>query len=483
MNPIRTNIYRRTYASGREAWMVRWWDKKSDSWIAIKGGNTRDEALIAEAKVRHDLLAGQDPRGALRREKAETVAEVIDLFYQSPRFLTATPQWQAVGRLQFDGPVKEHLGKCRFSDLKRDRVLRFYLKLKEEGLSHSTIRKYHYQLCVLGDVYTERHPDRPNPFRQIKDFQKLFPRQPSTRDINFLVPEEVEALLQEIRKSSSNLLYELVELLAFTGIRRSEALALKWTDIDEKQGFLHVRKSKTNTARSVPLEAGAKRALSRLSRKTEYVLTRPDGTRPDKDSFLRPMQRAAKRAGITKRIDLHTLRHSYGSNKIRAGWGLKKVSLLLGHSDITMTAHVYAHLLDGDLKVSDEFRFDNPAARENSEKRPQNAANLDAQAILNMLQTLQNQLMVQLPQMSGASAAGVSQKNVEKGRKTRKTAEHLHREQPSCDANATCDMRIHEGLRLNGNPHDVLSLISKDFANFRMADPTGLEPVTFRSVV
>jgi hypothetical protein len=92
------------------------------------------------------------------------------------------------------------------------------------------------------------------------------------------------------------------------------------------------------------------------------------GARYHKDSFLRPLQRAVKRAGINKRVDIHTLRHSYGSNKIRKGWGPKKVSMNLGHSDIQITADVYTHLQDGDLKVRDEFRFDNEIGTENSGK-------------------------------------------------------------------------------------------------------------------
>lgn len=81
---------------------------------------------------------------------------------------------------------------------------------------------------------------------------------------------------------------------------------------------------------------------------------------PDVSSFREPLKNAAKEAGIKKRIDLHPLRHSYGSNKIRADWGLKKVSMLLGHTDIQITSEVYTDLLDGDLKVRDDFRFDNP---------------------------------------------------------------------------------------------------------------------------
>lgn len=67
------------------------------------------------------------------------------------------------------------------------------------------------------------------------------------------------------------------------------------------------------------------------------------------------MKAAAVEAGIKKRVDIHTFRHSYGSNKIRMGWGLRKVSQILGHSDIQATASYYSHLLDGDLKIRDEI--------------------------------------------------------------------------------------------------------------------------------
>lgn len=127
---------------------------------------------------------------------------------------------------------------------------------------------------------------------------------------------------------------------------------MKWTDIDSE--WINIRQSKSSKARRIPLEAVAAEVIRTLPSRGVYLFTKRDGSRFFPDSYLRPLQRAAKRAGIKKRIDLHTLRHSYGSNKLRDGWGLKKVSILLGHSSIEVTARVYAHLLDGDLRVRDE---------------------------------------------------------------------------------------------------------------------------------
>jgi integrase len=334
--------------------------------------------------------------------------------------------------------------KC--SDLRKEKVLDFYLELKAKGLSHSTIKRYHFNLCQLFDLYLEKNPNQINPVRAIKDFRKIFPRQAPTRDINFLVPEEIDALLAEVRSSKSELLFPFIQFLVYSGLRRSEGLELKWTDIDEKAGFIHVRNSKNGEARTVPLESGAREALTLLNRKTVYVFTKSDGKRFDRDSFLRPLQRAAIRAGINKRIDIHTLRHSWGSNKIRQGWGLKKVSMMLGHKNIAITAQVYTHLLDGDLKVRDEFHFDNSIRKENSEEsKVGQKAQLSPDAIMAMIEILQSQLnLTQTASVKGGSLPTEPKrnpnKNTESSRKFETGTTKCLKTDRLCYSNATQGM-------------------------------------------
>lgn len=356
MKLIRTNIYRRFYRNGRSVWMVRWWDEGRHGWRAIKGGNSLDEAKICDAKLRQDLMSGLDPTPERRITVDGTLGDYIDRFYKSPAFLVKSEQWQDSQKCQLDGAIREQLGVKKMQGIRREAILNFYLGLKDNGLSNATIRKYHFTLCAIGDVFLNENPKNQNPFRAIKDFGKLFPKEAPTRSINFLTEEEILDLLEAARKSKNKLLFPFVKFLANTGMRRSEALSLKWADVDEKGGFIHLRKTKNGQARVIPLEPDALAALNLMDRRTKYVFTDPEYKQRHKDSFLKPLKTAANRAGIKKRIDLHTLRHSYGSNKIRAGWGLKKVSIMLGHSDISITAKIYTHLLDGDLKVCDELR-------------------------------------------------------------------------------------------------------------------------------
>lgn len=375
--PIRTNVYKRKTPSGNVRWMVRWRAPDTHQWKAITGGRTKDEALIIEAQVRQDLLKGLDPTPRQKEIMEDPVlSSIIDLFYVDPIYLSGNQRWRKEAKGKIDRQILPQLGSKRMSKLDSKTVHSFYLKLQDLGLSNTTIHKYHTVLCQIGDVYKQSHHGRENPFRKLEDLKKRFPEQSPTRDINFLTEEELDLLFRETDKSRSGLLSSFVRFLANTGLRRSEALNLKWTDIDEKGGFIHVRKSKNGSARIIPLESAALRALASLNRKSEYVFMRKNGQRPDKDSFLKPLQRAARRAQIQKRIDIHTLRHSYGSNKLRGGWGLKKVSMMLGHSDVQITAEIYTHLLDGDLKVRDEFHFDNKVDVENSDVQELNEENL-----------------------------------------------------------------------------------------------------------
>jgi integrase len=397
MKKVRTHVHKRKYDSGKTVWMVRWWDHSAHKWRGLKGGATRDEAEATETRLRDDLLRGINPAAWIHETPAESVSELIDIFYQSPHYQSVGESWRQIMRYHFEGLIKSKLGGLQFSEVTRDKLYAFYLEIKNKhNLSNSSIQKYHLKLCFLGDIYLERHPDKINVPRQLKDFKKRFPREAPRREINFLTPEEIEKVLNELKNTTSDLAYPFTKLLVHTGMRRNEARNLKWTDVDYESGFIHIRKSKNGKSRSVPIEPGAQEAIEMMHKKSEYIFVHENGARPDQHSLRRPFQRAAKRIGIDKRVDLHSLRHSYGSNKIRAGWGLKKVSLLLGHSDISLTARVYTHLLDGDLKVQDDFRFDNSREKKNSVRNSGDVGNfvngMDTATIMAMIQMLQQQL-------------------------------------------------------------------------------------------
>ena len=301
----------------------------------------------------------ETPHSAIR------LKDLISKFYSHSNFLSRSPKWKHEAKLKIEKDILPILGNFMIPDITEEVIYKLYLNLKGRGVSNATIFKYHDLLSAIGQTFERINPNQLSFIKQCTSFRKMFPKEPATRDINFLTEEELEKVFNELKKSKNKLLYPYIKFISYSGLRRTEAYQLKWSDVDSTSGFIVVRRSKNGKTRRVPLDPEALKALNLLSRKFDNVFTKPDGGRYHPDSLLRPLQRAAKQAGISKRIDIHSCRHSFGSNKIRNGWGLKKVSILLGHSDITTTAHIYSHMLDGDLKFPDEV-FQMPALKTDS---------------------------------------------------------------------------------------------------------------------
>jgi integrase len=150
---------------------------------------------------------------------------------------------------------------------------------------------------------------------------------------------------------------ELIRVAAFTGLRRGELVALRWSDVDFAAHKITVRRAisagvetsstKSRRAREVPLPDQAAGALDRLSQSSEFIS--PDefvfcnrlGRRLDATAMRRRFERARNAAGLP-RLRFHDLRHTYGSLLVAAGVDLQSVKAAMGHSRITTTER-YLH--------------------------------------------------------------------------------------------------------------------------------------------
>jgi site-specific recombinase XerD len=160
--------------------------------------------------------------------------------------------------------------------------------------------------------------------------------------------EEVGRLID----SASNLLhYTILLTLYATGLRRAELCALKVTDIDSQRMVLHVRQGKGKRDRDVPITPKLLETLReywRWMKPKTYLFPGMDNNwRVDKPlspkSIYHIVRDAAKRAGISKPVSPHCLRHSWATHLLESGEDLRKIQLLLGHSDLETTS-VYLHL-------------------------------------------------------------------------------------------------------------------------------------------
>lgn len=149
----------------------------------------------------------------------------------------------------------------------------------------------------------------------------------------------------------------LPTLILYTGLRRGEALALTWGDIDLDAGVIHVTKSlyhegdrpkikapKTaSSVRTVPLLQPLRDALPPFGEAGDYIFSRNGGSTPLTNRQYQTLwSHYVSATGIT--CTAHQLRHSYATMLYECDIDVKEAQDLLGHSTVAMTMDVYTHL-------------------------------------------------------------------------------------------------------------------------------------------
>jgi len=160
-----------------------------------------------------------------------------------------------------------------------------------------------------------------------------------------LSQEEVTRLID----SASNLSHRAMLMILYsTGVRRSELVHIKVSDINSERMVIHIRQGKGSKDRDVPLSSKLLDTLREYWRwakpKTYLFPGQSGGDVPlTTKAVWHACQGAVRRAGIPKRISPHSLRHSYATHLLESGADLRTIQLLLGHADIKHTT-VYLHL-------------------------------------------------------------------------------------------------------------------------------------------
>jgi site-specific recombinase XerD len=203
-----------------------------------------------------------------------------------------------------------------------------------------------------------------------RDIESLAPEKIELADakrkqVSFLDDREIEALLsaprqfnkkEEIAKRDEAIL----ELLFSTGLRVSELCSLDRTQINSNKGEVFIR-GKGGKDRVVFISPSAAGAISTYvnSRKDKHepLFIHYGGVKDEDGDFMRLTPRSiqrlvsgyAKKAGITKKVTPHTLRHSFATDLLFNGADLRSVQEMLGHSSIT-TTQMYTHVTNKQLK-------------------------------------------------------------------------------------------------------------------------------------
>ena len=162
------------------------------------------------------------------------------------------------------------------------------------------------------------------------------------RPREYLTEDEVRRLMQAARRVGRHGHRDatLILLSYRHGLRVSEAVALRWEQVDLSQGRLHVRRLKRGQPSVHPLRGPELRALRRLARdycNSSYVFVSERGG-PLSDSAVRKLvARAGERAGLPLTVHPHMLRHSTGYKLANDGHDTRAIQQYLGHRNIQHT--------------------------------------------------------------------------------------------------------------------------------------------------
>ncbi|MDE2450809.1 MAG: site-specific tyrosine recombinase XerD [Gammaproteobacteria bacterium] len=169
-----------------------------------------------------------------------------------------------------------------------------------------------------------------------------------------LMEEEVEALLGApvVTDPLGNRDRTMLEVLYATGLRVSELVNLRHGQVNLNQGVIRIL-GKGNRERLIPLGEEAVRWLTEfergprgeilLERQTDFLFPTRRGDRMTRQAFWHIIKRYARKAGISKELSPHTLRHAFATHLLNHGADLRVVQMLLGHSDLS-TTQIYTHV-------------------------------------------------------------------------------------------------------------------------------------------
>jgi len=303
----------------------------------------RDAELILSNRLRHLNSANYHPRSccALREFIEEWKPQIL------PTLKYSTQQ-------HYEYVIETHLvpafGNLQLRLISREAVQNFLLLKLKQGLSWKTVKHIRTVLgTILGTAEIWGYVED-NPVRKTK-----LPRRGPKPERKILAPEQLRVLLGALPEPS----HSLVWLLALTGLRIGELLAIRWRDVDFQNRVVRVRQTlyeghfddpKTRTSRRiVPLSPKAVEILTSL--KTEVLDLEALVFRTERGTPLCRRNLANRQLAPTcnalelERISWHSLRHANATLLDSVNTPLGTVQALLGHSSPEITREIYVHSL------------------------------------------------------------------------------------------------------------------------------------------
>lgn len=349
-------------ANGERRWRVRYrYREHGKNKEKSKSGFTSEKAAIRYLlELKTALLKGNERQ---LEAGSMTVAQWLDLWYEANR-----PHWKVSTYKQYEMFIRRYfkplLGHIRLNDLTRDTYQRVFINVLLTKCSSSSVKTFHTVFKTAINAAVEDDILEKNRLRRIK----ISKPSDEEKKLYYYTAEQLEGFLSTARERVSYPLYIAFLLLAYTGMRRGELLAL-WHDdfnflnntitINKTRDRNGVRPPKTkNSYRVVSVDPGIMqevKAYQTWTKKTclyngiswsgaDFALISPSGLPLSQQAFYYPLKKVQEAADIPK-IPVHGLRHTHATLlMLNPDISVKAIAERLGNT-VDMIYRIYGHVL------------------------------------------------------------------------------------------------------------------------------------------
>ena len=222
----------------------------------------------------------------------------------------------------------------------------YLLYMEDQNFAASTVSRHVASIRAFFQYLVKTNKIEKDPADRLKS-PKVEKKIPETLSV-----EEIDLLLRQPDDSAKGIRDSaMLELLYATGMRVSELIHLKTTDVNLNLGYVTCHES--GKERIIPIGNVSRTALYQYLDRSRRVLVKDDqenalftncsGKPMSRQGFWKVLKSYAQDAGIQHEITPHTLRHSFATHLLEGGADLRVIQELLGHSDIS-TTQIYTHI-------------------------------------------------------------------------------------------------------------------------------------------
>lgn len=375
-------------ARGESRYLIKYRTRNEDGTpkVVLRRRSRSGEPFLTRKAAAEELgdILSEVRAGTHVVASAKTVGEWLDEWLEG---LQVAPSTISSYRKNVRLHLKPAIGQIQLKDLTGSRISALYRSMETsgrkdhkegQGLSARTVRYCHTILKASLNDAVHQGLLATNPATKAKPPSARSAKAP---EIHPWSATQLGAFLTWAEKNRPDLA-PAWRVLAFTGVRRGELLALRWTDLDLEASTLAVRRSvgvvkakgepeqiiegttKSSRPRVIDLDPGTVEALRKwrleraglslqLAKDTALIFGTEDGVHqhPERYSrrFVEKQTQCRKSLGqaAPPAIHLHDLRHTHATLLLKAGEPVKVVSERLGHAGVTITLEIYAHVMPG----------------------------------------------------------------------------------------------------------------------------------------